>query len=149
MRDNEASGLPGYEGRLGLIAPSFVDCEKIYAGVWGVLAISRMNGTLPPPLLPVPQQTDPVPAFSQLANYRFLTNGIGADLRLPLAEDLTFQGEMWYGQNLSDFRGGVGQGISPPPHPDPFQGRWRGSTTARPVPAKPALRSPDDPAMKT
>lgn len=114
LRDNESSGLPGYEGRLGLIAPSHVENEKFMAGVWGLLAISRVNGTIPPPPIPVPGQIDPPPTLSKLENFRFLSNGIGIDLRLPIVEDLTFQCEWWYGQNLADFRGGIGQGINLP-----------------------------------
>ncbi len=110
QRDNESFGIPGYEGRLGVVLPSHVEGEKLLAGVWGVLAISRVNGTLPPPAIPVPGQANP--QFSQLTNQRFLTNGIGVDLRLPLVPGLTFQGEAFAGENLADFRGGVGQGVN-------------------------------------
>jgi len=110
QRDQESSGIPGYQGRLGLMLPSHVEGEKLLAGVWGLLAIERTNGTLPPPPFPIPGQADP--KFSQLTNQRFLARAIGCDLRLPLCPGLTFQGEAWAGQNLGDFRGGVGQGVN-------------------------------------
>jgi hypothetical protein len=93
-RDNEDSALPGYEGRLGVILPSgLVPCEKVIAGVWG-LAAEEVTNT------PIGGRT------------HFSSHGFGADLRLPLAECLTFQGEVWHGANLDDFRGGIGQGVN-------------------------------------
>lgn len=112
LRDNEASGIPGYQGRIGWIGPSMVEGEKLICGAWTMLAIDQVNGTLPPPFLPVPGQ--PNPQFSQYESYRFLSRGFGLDLRLPIVEDLTFQGEVWYGQNLADFRGGVAQSVNVP-----------------------------------
>lgn len=39
--------------------------------------------------------------------------GYNADLTLPLASSLAFRGEGWWGRNMSDFRGGAGQGVTP------------------------------------
>lgn len=43
----------------------------------------------------------------------FPAQGYNADLLLPLTDALAFRGEGWWGRNLSDFRGGGGQGITP------------------------------------
>lgn len=37
--------------------------------------------------------------------------GYNADLVLPLTTALAFRGEGWWGRNMSDFRGGAGQGV--------------------------------------
>src|SRR5262249_44523852 len=104
QRDQESFGLPAYEGRLGPIFPSHVENEKVLMGVWTMWANEVMNGTLPAPFLPVAGQTQGV-TLSTLQNFTFVTKGVGLDLRLPLAQGLTFQSELFYGQNLGDFRG--------------------------------------------
>ncbi|MBI3600987.1 MAG: hypothetical protein HY097_10165 [Nitrospinae bacterium] len=43
---------------------------------------------------------------------KYTGNIIGIDFSIPLAEKLSVRGETWSGQNLSDLRGGIGQGIN-------------------------------------
>lgn len=38
--------------------------------------------------------------------------GYNADVTLPLTRAIAFRGEGWWGRNMSDFRGGAGQGIN-------------------------------------
>lgn len=38
--------------------------------------------------------------------------GYNAEVTLPLAQALSFRGEGWWGRNMSDFRGGAGQGLT-------------------------------------
>jgi hypothetical protein len=38
---------------------------------------------------------------------------IGGDLSLPLTKRIKLQGEWWFGENLSDVRGAIGQNINP------------------------------------
>jgi hypothetical protein len=94
LRDNEASGIPGYEGRLGLVLPSLVPNQSITAGAWGLWA----------------QSVTSVPIVGQT---HFPTYGYGFDLRIPICQTLTFQSECFHGKNLDDFRGGIGQGVNP------------------------------------
>jgi hypothetical protein len=42
----------------------------------------------------------------------FESRSLALDLRLPLGPRLTLQAEAWQGENLSDVRGGVGQGVN-------------------------------------
>ncbi len=42
-----------------------------------------------------------------------VSQGMGAHLILPLNRSLTLLGEFFYGRNLSDIRGGIGQGVNP------------------------------------
>jgi hypothetical protein len=43
----------------------------------------------------------------------FASSSLGVDFELDLGERATVKGEAWTGRNLSDFRGGVGQGVNP------------------------------------
>src|SRR6185436_12013534 len=43
---------------------------------------------------------------------RFYTGSIGGDLKVKILDELTFAGEIWYGKNLSDVRGGIDQGVN-------------------------------------
>ncbi len=45
-------------------------------------------------------------------NDDFSSRGLGIDWSLPLLTAITWRGEAWYGRNLSDWRGGIGQGIN-------------------------------------
>src|SRR5262249_55512499 len=65
-------------------------------GFWGLYAMNETS-------LAVAGNTH-VPAY-----------GWGLDLRVPLADWVTFQCEAYSGRNLDEFRGGIGQGIDPRP----------------------------------
>jgi hypothetical protein len=42
----------------------------------------------------------------------FDVNIVGTDFQVPLSEQFLFRGEAWTGENLGDFRGGIGQSIN-------------------------------------
>jgi hypothetical protein len=53
-------------------------------------------------------------AKEQLADQTELdSRSFGAHLFFPLHDQLTLLGEIWAGHNLSDIRGGIGQGVNP------------------------------------
>ncbi|CAN5587302.1 hypothetical protein BH10PLA2_BH10PLA2_08040 [soil metagenome] len=93
IRDNEAWGIPGLEGRVGVIWPTSWENQPIMAGIWAFQARQR---TL-------------VPATGKRI---FSSYGYGIDVRVPICEELTFQAEAWQGSNMDDFRGGIAQGIN-------------------------------------
>jgi hypothetical protein len=96
FRDQEDSGLPAYQARLGFVVPTrWGDNQPIMAGVWGVLSQDSTNRPV-----------------GTLNRTRFLCRGIGADLRVPITGKVAFQGEAFYGRNLDDWRAGIGQGIN-------------------------------------
>lgn len=97
IRDNEDYGLPGYQTRLGFIIPSQAnELQPLIFGVGGVMA-----------------DDDAGAAIGKSGARIYPIRGISADLRFPINEWLSFQGEAWTGYNLNDFRGGIGQGINP------------------------------------
>ncbi|WP_437227399.1 hypothetical protein SH661x_000330 [Planctomicrobium sp. SH661] len=95
IRDNEYSGIPGYQGRVGFVVPSWVPNKKALGGFWGAWATQ--------------QTSNPIGASG---NTIFHLWGYGTDLHLPLTKWLTFRSEFFHGANLADLRGGIGQGIN-------------------------------------
>jgi hypothetical protein len=97
IRDNEDYGLPGYQTRLGFIIPSQAnELQPLIFGVGGVMA-----------------DDDAGAAIGKSGARIYPIRGISADLRFPINQWLSFQGEAWTGYNLNDFRGGIGQGVNP------------------------------------
>jgi hypothetical protein len=92
--DNQDSGVPSYQGRLALLAPSAVAGQKIMLGGWGFWLLDRTR-------IPTPDR-ELFPGW-----------GLGLDLRVPLSYSWTFQGEFFHGKNMDDYRGGINQGINP------------------------------------
>lgn len=92
-RDGFDSGMPHLQLRVGVGFDTTVDGKKAKAGVWG------MFGRL---------ETD---SFFNREN-RFGTWTVGADVMLPLTQNVTLRGEQWTGQALSDFRGGIDQSLN-------------------------------------
>ena len=45
-------------------------------------------------------------------HHDFVSRGVGIDWSLPVTERVTCRGEAWYGKNLSDWRGGIAQGVN-------------------------------------
>jgi hypothetical protein len=92
-RDGEESGRPNLQARIGYTHSSWVKDQRASlgaSGFYGWLETSR----------PIAGRT----AFrSQLANI---------DYTLPVISRLSLRGEGWWGRNLSDTRGGIGQGIN-------------------------------------
>ena len=88
--DGVDSGLPMLQARLGVT--DFLG-GAITGGVWGHYGWEDVD-------------------LGVAGEDEFTTNGIGLDLLAEITERLTFSGEVWYGQNLDDVRGGIGQGIN-------------------------------------
>jgi len=90
IRDGEDSGMPQIQGRVGYtFAVPWVTGKKAGTGIWGAYLWDDAN-----------------------AAGKYTGNIIGIDFSIPLAEKLSVRGETWSGQNLSDFRGGIGQGVN-------------------------------------
>ena len=94
VRDNEYSGIPGYEGRVGVVVPRWVEGKKATAGGWGLWGRQRTT------ILIAGQDI-------------FDLWGYGMDVHVPLSEHFTLRGECFHGSNLDDFRGGIAQGVNP------------------------------------
>ncbi|WP_437203914.1 hypothetical protein [Planctomicrobium sp. SH664] len=94
IRDNEYSGVPGYEGRIGFVAPSWVEGKRMLGGFWGVWGLQKTS--------------TPVNGLNSWETWAY-----GTDLQVPLTSWLTFRSEFFHGANLDDFRGGIAQGINP------------------------------------
>jgi hypothetical protein len=90
VRDGDASARPMLQGRIGL---SRLLGKRLDAGFWGHYGWERTDT-----------------AFA--GRKHFYTASVGADLRVKILDDLIFSGEIWYGKNLSDLRGGIDQGIN-------------------------------------
>jgi hypothetical protein len=92
FRDGEESARPNVQGRVGYSYPLGGGREATFgvSGFYGFMKTSRA----------VAGRTE---FNSQLVNL---------DLTLPLHPRLTLRGEGWWGRNLSDVRGGAGQGIN-------------------------------------
>ncbi len=93
VRDGEESGRPNFQGRVGYSHP-FGGKERIasvgISGFYGFLKTAK----------PIVGRTD---FHSQLIN---------VDFTLPVLRRLSFKGEGWWGRNMSDVRGGAGQGVN-------------------------------------
>lgn len=92
FRDGEESALPNVQGRVGYSYPLGAGREASFgvSGFYGFMQTSRA----------VAGRTE---FNSQLVNL---------DLTLPLHPRVTLRGEGWWGRNMSDVRGGAGQGIN-------------------------------------
>lgn len=92
FRDGEESALPNLQGRVGYSYPlgKGRDANVGVSGFYGFLKTSRA----------VAGRTE---YHSQLVNL---------DFTLPLHTRLSLRGEGWWGRNMSDVRGGAGQGIN-------------------------------------
>lgn len=87
VRDGEDSGLPNLQGR---IARKF---SRVEIGLWAHHSWERVTK-------PVANQT------------RFKSHSVGLDLNWQISRKWNLKGEVWTGRNLSDFRGGIGQGVN-------------------------------------
>ena len=85
-RDGEESGMPGFQARVGYKKPNFS------AGIWTAFAREETA-------LPVGGET------------QFETSVAGIDWQAILGK-IDLAGEIWFGENLSDLRGGIGQGVN-------------------------------------
>jgi hypothetical protein len=85
-RDGEDSGLPNLQFRIGYSAPLWHKERLASLGIWGLRGWED--------------------SLERFDSYVY-----GLDLFLPLSSSFTLRGEIWKGRNLSDFRGGIAQGI--------------------------------------
>jgi hypothetical protein len=93
-RDGETSGKPTWQARIGHSALSHIQGKRWSVGLYGHYARQSFN-RLP------------------LSGRRRSSSRLGGiDFSLPLTERAVVQGELWAGRNLSDVRGGIGQGIN-------------------------------------
>lgn len=91
FRDGEESGRPNVQGRIGYSYPTGKDQTASigFSGFYGFEKTAR----------PVAGRTD------------FRSQAFNIDFTLPIVSRLSLRGEGWWGRNLSDVRGGAGQGI--------------------------------------
>jgi hypothetical protein len=95
FRDGESSGRPTLQARVAYGYPLW-EKQKVELGLWGHRAW---------------EETD-TPIGSNLER-EFDSEAVGLDLTVPLYKDIAWlKGEIWTGQNLSDVRGGILQGIN-------------------------------------
>ncbi|MEX2534027.1 MAG: transglutaminase domain-containing protein [Trueperaceae bacterium] len=87
VRDGEDAGMPNVQARFGWRGPN----SEI--GIWGLNAWEKTATA-------VGGETD------------FTASVLGADFLVNLGGGIDVKGELWTGSNLSDFRGGVGQGVN-------------------------------------
>lgn len=93
FRDGETSGKPTVQGRLAYRVP-LSEKGKLEVGVWGHRS-----------------EDDPDSSFAGESSFR--SQAVGADVVVPLWEDrLWIKGEVWTGENLTDVRGGIFQGVN-------------------------------------
>jgi hypothetical protein len=92
-RDGEESGLPDAQARVGYAHSSWVKDQRAGLGISGFYGWENTSRV-------VGGRTG---FHSQLVNL---------DYTLPLSSRLSLRGEGWWGRNLSDVRGGAGQGIN-------------------------------------
>ena len=92
VRDGEASGVPNLQARLGFSSSSAVSGRSISVGASGHVGkeslTTRVGG-----------------------QDAFTTWSASVDYEVEVAPRVDVRGELWTGENLSDFRGGIGQGI--------------------------------------
>lgn len=88
VRDGEDSGLPNVQTRIGW------RFSKGELGLWAHHAWERTTN-------PIAGRTN------------FMSQSIGLDYQWRMGSEWDVRGEIWLGRNLSDFRGGIGQGINP------------------------------------
>ena len=87
IRDGEDSGLPNVQARFGWRGMNAA------VGLWAIQGWEKTATA-------VGGETD------------FQASALGADFSLGLGGNADIKGEVWTGRNLSDFRGGVGQGVN-------------------------------------
>lgn len=99
----ESSNWPVVEGRLAAtLGPRGENCLPAVVGVSGHIGETGFDflAAGPPPLNLPPEQ-----------NFRALTWSINGDVRIPFTPYFGFQGEVFTGENLSAYLGGIGQGV--------------------------------------
>jgi len=88
-RDGDASGRPMIQARVGLTK---LFGKRVDLGIWGHHGWERTESVI-------------------AGRTHFYTQSVGGDLKIKILDELTFAGEIWFGKNLSDLRGGIDQGV--------------------------------------
>jgi hypothetical protein len=91
-RDGFDSGLPNLQVRAGVKLDGPVEKKPVELGAWGAVG-----------------KTETDTSFG--GEKRFDVSILGADFQVPISDTLSARGEAWAGENLGDFRGGIGQSI--------------------------------------
>lgn len=92
-RDGFDSGLPHLQARAGYMFDGFVEKKPIDIGAWGAVGRTETDSSFD-------------------GERRFDTSIVGADAQVPITDSVSARGEVWTGENLGDFRGGIGQTIN-------------------------------------
>ena len=93
VRDGEESARPNMQGRIGFSYPLVGSGQRLSVGMSGFYGFLKTARAV----------VGRTSFHSQLTNI---------DFTLPLHTRVVFRGEGWWGRNLSDVRGGAGQGIN-------------------------------------
>jgi hypothetical protein len=94
FRDGEESVRPTVQARVAYSHASWVKDQKASFGVWGHRGWMRTSR-----------------AFAGRTEFRSQSTGL--DYSIPFHDRIAIRGEAWFGRNLSEVRGGVGQAINP------------------------------------
>lgn len=93
FRDGEEAGRPNVQGRIGYSYPTGKD-QTASIGLSGFYGFEKTAR-------PLAGRSD------------FRSQAFNIDFTLPIVSRLSLRGEGWWGRNMSDVRGGAGQGIIP------------------------------------
>ncbi|HXG91816.1 MAG TPA: hypothetical protein VNN73_05525 [Blastocatellia bacterium] len=96
FRDGEESGRPDVQARVGVSHPLWVKGQSASIGASGFYG--WLNTTRP---------------VTPAARTSFRSQIVNIDYTLPIVSRVSLRGEGWWGRNMSDTRGGAGQGINP------------------------------------
>ncbi|MCH7990659.1 MAG: hypothetical protein IID46_16075 [Planctomycetes bacterium] len=93
IKDGEDSGFPALQQRFAYRFPSKLSDNSAEIGAYWFLEWEDVQ-------IPIN------------GHDRFVSRGVGIDWSLPVSDRVTWRGEAWYGKNLSDWRGGIAQGVN-------------------------------------
>ena len=94
VRDGEASGVPNVQTRVGISLPITEAGGELRVGVSAHVGHEAVS-------MPIAGAD------------RFKTWSVSLDHEFDVTSRMVLRGELWTGKNLSDFRGGSGQGVNP------------------------------------
>jgi len=98
-RDGEASGRPCFQGRAALkLAHPWVEKKSCEVGISGNIAREHLD-TIPT-------------AWTGEDEDDFACEATAVDATIPIFDFLSVRGEVWWGRNANDLRGGIGQGVA-------------------------------------
>jgi hypothetical protein len=93
LKDGEDSAVPAVQQRMGYRFPTWCSHRTAELGVSWLVSFESVD-------TPIGGESD------------FVSRGVGLDWSLPLSQIATWRGETWYGRDLSDWRGGIAQGVN-------------------------------------